>query len=171
MDKERLLNYVAPCSLVCYTCMGCKEGAVAECAKKLYAYNEGVCEFRGLHMSEDEKKKWEAFFREFHETLSNMSTAYCPGCRKFFENDYGHGFGCLGDCMIPACVKEHGIDFCAECNAFPCNKARNMFARHDDSIGEAWEKGSRRLHEVGLEAYFAEKKDVSHYLHYKEKTK
>ncbi len=72
--------------------------------------------------------------------------------------------------MIPSCVQERGIDFCAQCSEFPCEKARVMFDGHDDKIGGAWEEGSRRLREIGLEAYFAEKKDVSHYLHYKEKT-
>lgn len=38
--------------------------------------------------------------------------------------------------------------------------------RHPVIAGD-WENGSKRLREIGLEAYFEEKKSVSHYVSWK----
>lgn len=166
MEKEKLLDYVAPCSLLCYTCMGFKDGPISQCAKRLYIYNEGVCEFRSTHMLTEKRKEWHSKFNEFHETLLNFSGASCTGCR----NDPSSCGGIEG-CVVPNCVKEHGVDFCADCNEFPCQKAKDFFATHDDKISKAWETGNRLIKKVGIDAYFTEKKDVSHYIHYKENEK
>ena len=162
MEKEKLPDYVAPCSLLCYTCMGFKDGPISECAKKLYIYTEGICEFRSAHMSEEQREEWHSFFHEYHDTLKNLSGTSCPGCRN-------NPVSCSAfeGCVIPACVKERGVDFCAECDAFPCQKARDFFAARDEELSRVWENGSRRLKEVGMDAYFEEKKDISHYIHYK----
>ena len=161
MEKEKLLKYVAPCSLLCYTCMGCKDGAIPEYAGKLYNCMQGVGEFRASHMPENAKQEWYSFFDGFMETLDNFTKATCPGCRV----DPQHG-STIGDCIIPDCVKEHGVDFCAECNEFPCQKAKNFCAGHT-GLNKVWENNNRRISEIGIEAYFEENKDVSHYIHHK----
>lgn len=43
--------------------------------------------------------------------------------------------------MVPICVKEHGIDYCAECSEFPCKKAQDFFSTINDVIGNDWESG------------------------------
>lgn len=161
MEKEQLLNYVAPCSLLCYTCTAFRSGPVSECAHKLYIYLDGFCEMCGENMTEEERGTWYAQFDEFHGTLRCLS-GVCPGCRK------GPGMGCIEGCVVPSCAKEHGVDFCAECSAFPCQKAEEFFAAHSEKVMQAWKNGSRRLQEIALEAYFEEKRGISHYLHYKE---
>ena len=35
MEKEKLLDCVAPCSLLCYACPSFIDGPVSECAKKI----------------------------------------------------------------------------------------------------------------------------------------
>jgi len=163
VEREKLLNMVAPCSMLCYTCMGCKDGAIATCAKKLYNYNKGVCEFRGQHMSEDERKEWHSFFNQFQETLYNFSLSECPGCRNFPAD-----VNPFGGCIIHKCTLEHGVDFCADCSDFPCDKPKDFF---DEKLLQVWENGNRRIQEIGAEAYFEEKKDTSHYSHYVESEK
>lgn len=161
MNNETLLDYVAPCSLLCYTCTGFGKGPVTESARKLHCYLEGFGEMRGAHMSGKEQEDWLAYFDGFRNTLTQICGT-CPGCRK------GPGDGCIEGCVIPACVRERGVAFCAECGVFPCEKARDFFAAYDERIGRVWEAGSRRLREVGPEAYFKEKRHISHYMHYKE---
>lgn len=167
MEKEKLLDYVAPCSLLCYACPSLKTGTVAECARKLHNYWEGFCEFRSKHLPEESRDKWHAEFNAFDNTLQFLGGASCPGCRNNPPSSKA-GWGCLDGCVIPACAKAHGVDFCAECNDFPCREAKDFFATlGDDSITASWESETRRLREIGLEAYFEEKKDVSHYIRYK----
>lgn len=167
MGNEILLDYVAPCSLLCYACPSLKNGPVSECAKRLHNYWEGYCEFRSEYLPEENRSAWHSEFNAFDNTLHFLGGASCPGCRNNPPSNKG-GWGCLEGCVIPTCVKERGVDFCAECDEFPCQKAKNFFATHNWT-GEDWENGNRRIKEVGINAYFDEKKDVSHYIHYKKK--
>lgn len=161
MERDELLNFVAPCSLLCYTCTGFKDGPVTECAKKLYTYLNGFGEMRGTNMQPREREEWLAEFEKFHNTLQYVG-GVCGGCRE------GRGSGCIEGCVIPDCVKERGVDFCAQCSEFPCEKAAEFFKTCGGAVRSAWESGSVRLKEVGLENYFQEKKIVSHYIHYKQ---
>lgn len=166
MEKEKLLNYVAPCSLLCCTCMACKEGFLTDCAKRLKNYCEGVCEFFCQNQSEEQQKETKAFFQNFDGALWNLSGGSCNGCRN---SDHSYGTGCIGGCPIPECVKKHGIDFCAECNEFPCQTVKDFFASGNKTLIKVWENGNTRIKEIGAEAYFNEKKNISHYIHYKNK--
>ena len=164
MKQEKLLDRIAPCSLLCYTCTGFRDGPVSACAGQLSVYLEGFCEMRATYLSEDARKAWRSQFDEFHNTLKHMSGGSCPGCRK------GPGPGCIHNCFIPDCAKAHGVDFCAECKEFPCREAADFFAARDGRLRHAWEDGNRRLQELGAEAYFKEKEHTSHYIHYKNKS-
>jgi len=164
MDREKLLQYIAPCSLLCYTCMGLKDGPIAECARTLHDLSAGIPEFFCRNTPEDERDKQLTFFHDFRNTLQHFSSAFCPGCRN---NDAA--CPAYEGCVIPACVKEREIDFCAECGYFPCDKVKDFFYARDAKIYPVWENGNRRLREIGIEAYFEEKKGVSHYTHYTEK--
>jgi len=83
-------------------------------------------------------------------TVQHIRGASYPGCR----NNPASGCGHIEGCEIPACVKEHGVDFCAECDNFPCHK-----------ISRDKENSSRQIQEVGIDASFEERKDVSMYIH------
>lgn len=163
MKKEKLLHYIAPCSLLCYTCLALKDGAFSECSPRLSGYCEGVCEFLSLNMPEDERDKFHLFFNEFQNALKQLSGGMCHGCRNVPSSKKG----CIKGCVIPDCAQERGVDFCAECNEFPCQKAKDFFATHSNKITKIWEDGSKRIKEIGIEAYFEEKKNLSHYIHYK----
>lgn len=168
MEKGKLLQYVAPCSLLCYACGSFKDGPVSECARRLHTYWEGYCEFRSRYLPEESRSAWHTEFKAFDDTLQYLGGASCPGCRNNPPSNKGT-WGCLEGCVPQACVKEHGVDFCAECDEFPCQKAKDFFTTHENLVDE-WESGNRRIKEVGAEAYFEEKKDISHYIRYKEKT-
>lgn len=165
MEREKLLHEVAPCSLLCYTCTGYKDGVIAECAKKLHTYLDGFEKLVGRNMSKEDRENWYRDFNTFRGTLANIGGG-CHGCRA----DASLKGGCIEGCVIPECVKERGVDFCADCREFPCQRARDFFASYDGKVEEVWEKGTERIREIGIEAYFEERKNVSHYLHYNEET-
>lgn len=165
MDREKLLHYVAPCSLLCYTCPGLKDGVVAECASKLCRYFEGYYDFNDANLPEKFRGMLDEF-KVFHNRLERYSRRHCPGCR----NNPGANTGCIPGCVVPECVKAHGVDFCGDCPEFPCQKAREFFDTVNPVIGADWENGGQRIRDVGIDAYFEEKKDVSHYISYKKPT-
>ncbi|MDF2543870.1 MAG: hypothetical protein K0S47_3588 [Herbinix sp.] len=162
MDKQTLLHYVAPCSLFCYTCPALKDGAIAETASKLCTYFEGYYDFNDENIPE-QYRSWLNEFEVFYKILNGYTKSKCPGCR----NNPSSSNGCIEGCVVPSCVKEHGIDFCAECSDFPCQKGKDFFITINNTIRRDWELGSNRIKEIGIERYFNEKKDVSHYISYK----
>jgi len=161
--REQLLRYVAPCSLLCYTCPGMKDGVIAQHAAALCRYFVGYYDFNDSNLPA-EYRSWLSTFQEFSQRLEHYASRPCLGCRE--TPTFG---GCLPGCVVPSCVKEHGVNYCAECSNFPCATARDFFSSHNRILAENWEDGSRRLREVGLEAYFAEKREAPHYLGYQKK--
>jgi len=129
----------------------------------LVNYFEGYYDFNDANLP-DAYRSWLGDFQAFYHKLTCYANRSCPGCR---ENPVGTG--CVERCVVPACVRERGLNFCAECDDFPCDKARNFFSTINEVIGRDWENGSRRIREVGVERYFEEKKRVSHYIHYKKR--
>lgn len=157
-----LLNNVAPCSLLCYTCPAYKDGAIAKCAAQLCKYFEGYYDFNDANLPE-QYRSWLDKFETFYNMLDRQSRRPCPSCR----NNPTSGSGCIDGCVIPSCVKERGINFCAECTEFPCAKATQFFCAVNETICADWLSGSQRIKEVGIKQYFEERKLVSHYLSYK----
>lgn len=143
-DKE-ILQYVAPCSLLCYTCAGYKEGVIAESASTLRHYLTGVEDF-----GSEERR---AIYRTVFTKLEQFAHSSCPGCRNSEKREC-----MIAGCVIPQCIKEKGIAFCGECNEFPCDK--NDFS---PKIQQKWINGNRRIAEAGAVKYFAENKEVPHY--------
>ena len=162
MDKQQLLHYVAPCSLFCYTCPALKDGAVSECAQKLCNYLEGYYDFNDENIPE-KYRSWLPEFESFYKKLEGYTKSRCPGCR----DNPSPGAGCVEGCVVPSCVKEHEVDYCAECSEFPCQKAKDFFLTLNIVIERDWELGNKRIKEIGIEEYFNEKKEVSHYISYK----
>lgn len=161
MDRETMREHVAPCSLLCYTCPGYKDGAIAACARKLCSYFDGYYDFNDAHMPAQHRSRLESF-AAFHARLEGYTKRSCPGCR----NHPQPGSGCIEGCVIPSCTKAQGIDFCAECRDFPCDRVDAAFGSNA-VIRADWLRGSERIRAVGLAQYYDEKKDVSHYISYK----
>ena len=157
-SKEELLRAVAPCSMMCHTCPGCQGGAMEQTAKQMLKLLEGYYEFNDAMLPE-QYRGWLEQFEGFRAYLEKYTRRSCPTCRETPED----GKGCIEDCPVRMCFREKGVDFCAECDEFPCEKAKLFFLTRHPIIAGDWENGSRKLREIGLEAYFEEKKGISHY--------
>jgi hypothetical protein len=75
---------------------------------------------------------WLNEFDAFHKKLEKYTESKCPGCRK----NPPSGTGCIEGCIIPNCVKQHEVNFCAECSEFPCSKAKDYFVTINKIIGQ-----------------------------------
>lgn len=160
--KEELLRAIAPCSMMCHTCPACQGGAIERCAAQMLRYFEGYYEFNDAMLPAEYRDRLDSF-KQFEDRMKKYAKRSCPTCRETPED----GRGCIEDYPVRSCYREKGVDFCAECGEFPCEKAKSFFMNRHPVIAGDWENGSRRLREIGPEAYFEEKKGISHYTSWK----
>jgi len=160
MTREQLLDYVAPCGLMCYTCPGFENSAIKHHSAALLRLREGYREFLDMHLPEEYRFVLDEHDK-YMETLARDSAPTCVGCRK----NCGDSSGCIKDCFIHTCVKTHDVDFCGECPEFPCARLRNSDV-YEEEAKRGILNASSQIKEVGAEHFFEMKKDTSHYLEY-----
>jgi len=147
MKYNEILERLAPCGLNCIKCMAFAEGDIKKNAnelKKLLGafdlYARRFSHFASVFEN----------YPSFKKLLDYFAQAGCKGCRK--------GECLYPNCGVASCYKEKGVDFCFQCEEFPC--AQSNF---DPNLKERWIKMNRRMKEVGVEAYFEEAKDFPRY--------
>ncbi|MFC1921424.1 DUF3795 domain-containing protein [Chloroflexota bacterium] len=156
ITKEQLLDNMAPCSLLCYSCPAFIRGIICELSAKLNIYFKGYYVFQVESLPE-EYKSYAEEFKKFEERLLRHAKPRCNGCRNNPDPDC-----CIKGCFILECTKEHGIEYCGECNEFPCNEVdTDLF---NTTVYNRWLDGNKRIKKVGAEQFFHEKKGESHYI-------
>ena len=159
MTREEMINAVGPCSIMCYTCFGYLEGGIrkhAACLHELYkgCYEGHVNVYKdNLTKERIEKLNRIIIFNEMLQELYNK-----PGCEGCQSNNGEHG-GCIAGCKIPKCSKEHDVNFCADCEEFPCRKICVP-----ESIRQIWLDGNNYIKEHGIEQWFEKNKNTAHYI-------
>lgn len=141
MDKSEIIKKVAPCSLMCHTCSAYNDGIICASAKTLLKYLEGIKEFYEVHMPDAVES-----YNNFEGVLSIYAGASCSGCRSTEHN------GCsIEGCFLLECTKNHGVDFCGECNEFPCKKTQGIF---EEIVYRQWLEGNQQIREYGIETFW-----------------
>lgn len=159
MTKEEMISAIGPCSIMCYTCYGYIKGGIrkhAECLYELYKgwYEGHVNAYKhDLTKERIEKLNKINIFNEMLQGLYNGEG--CTGCQT---NNGEHG-GCIAGCGIPKCSKEHGVNFCADCKEFPCQREYVP-----ETIKQIWLDGNSYIKEYGFEKYFERNKGIAHYI-------
>jgi hypothetical protein len=156
ITKEQLLDNMAPCSLLCYTCFLFVRGIIRELSEKLENQFKGYYNFQ-VECFPKEPKSYAEAYKKFEEKLLSYTKPRCAGCRNNPDPECT-----IKGCFILECTKEHGIDYCGECGEFPCDKVNtDLF---NPTIYNRWLSGNKRIQEVGAEQFFNEKKGESHYI-------
>ena len=155
-SREQLLDFLAPCSLLCYSCPAFVRGIVCELSGKLVNYFEGFYDFLAEHLPEKLNSKAEEV-KSFEERLRDYTRPRCSGCRNNRNPECS-----LKGCFIPECTREHGVDYCGECEAFPCRKVDAIFP--NPTVYQRWLRGNTRIRQVGAAQFFEEEKGKSHYI-------
>lgn len=148
MEYEEILKTLAPCGLNCSKCMAYTAGEIKRHANELK---------RLLGSFDSYAARFSNFlpvfknYSSFKELLAYFVQADCQGCRQ-------------GDCKYPncgvaSCYKQKGVDFCFQCDEFPCNKTN-----FDPNLKERWIKMNNLMEQKGVEAYFEETKDMPRYI-------
>lgn len=140
----------APCGLLCEKCFAFEDGPIQHHAQQLVNhlgnFDNYAKRFETL-LSEPKFGK----YPEFKDLLHLLSTKNCKGCRK----QECHLFTA---CRVKQCYTQKGIDYCYQCNNFPCSNTG-----FDENLHNRWLSINKRIREIGLESYYNEVKDKPRY--------
>ena len=89
-------------------------------------------------------------YPQFEELLAFFTEADCDGCRS--------GQCKYPNCGVMKCFTEKGVDFCFQCDEFPCEKTN-----FDPDLKRRWIEMNTRMKEIGIKAYYEETRDVCRY--------
>jgi hypothetical protein len=141
MDYERIKASLAPCGLSCETCFAHADGDIRRYSRGL---KEKLGNF-GPYAQRYEALLGDPVFRkypDFAEMLAYLASENCRGCRneqcKLFRG-----------CGVRPCHQEKGVDFCYQCDAFPCDRTG-----FDERLYEAWLRINEILRDKGIEKYY-----------------
>lgn len=147
MEYNEILNILSPCGLNCKKCIAYTEGEIKFHCNKLKEllgsfdkYAERFSTFMPVFKN----------YPSFMEMLNHFIHSDCKGCRN-------------GDCKYPncgvaPCSKNKGVDFCYQCDEFPCERSN-----FDPDLKERWIQMNSLMKEIGAEAYYEETKDLPRY--------
>lgn len=139
---------LAPCGLMCGKCLAFAGGPIQRLSAKLAgelgdnfaAYAE---RFKAMNpVFED--------YEQFREMLDFFAQGSCGGCRES---------GCLfKDCKVTGCAKDMGVDYCFQCDEFPCD-------RHGmpEALAGRWKANNEAMAKEGVAAYYERCKDKPRY--------
>jgi len=151
MSTERIKASLAPCGLNCETCFAHVDGDIRRYSLKL---KEKLGKF-DIYAKPFETWLGVPVFAKypaFKEVLDYFASENCKGCRneqcKMFK-----------DCGVRGCHQEKQIDFCYQCDEFPCD--RTNFPPRMQSI---WVMLNENIKETGLEKFYEMTKDRPRYV-------
>ena len=151
MDHETVKQTLAPCGLCCETCFAHTDGEIREYAlmlqEKLGNFDIYAQRFETL-VGDPVFKNYPAF----KEMLAYFGSGQCRGCReeqcRLFKT-----------CGVRPCHQERGVDFCFECEQFPCDHTG-----FDPHLYERWVALNNKIREIGVTAYAEEARQRPRYV-------
>ena len=141
MDYEHIKASLGPCGLSCEKCFAHVDGDIRRHSLEL---REALGNF-GPYAQRYETLLDEPVFKkypDFKEMLEYFASENCHGCRneqcKLFKN-----------CGVRPCHQEKGLDFCYQCEEFPCSRTG-----FDESLNRAWVRINEIIKSKGIEEYY-----------------
>jgi len=112
----------------------------------------------------------------YEKNLAAPCGVYCGACRSYLLlkkdliEERGYKSGCNGcrirnkkcsyikrDCAL---IRKNEIEFCYECDAFPCSNLKRLDEMYSKRYGVSQIKNLKRLQEVGFEQWIQEKEKL-----------
>lgn len=141
MEIEQIKASLAPCGLSCEKCFAHVDGDIRKYSLKLkekLGNFESYAKRYGTLLGDPIFRK----YSNFKEMLDYFASENCKGCRneqcKIFK-----------DCGVRGCHQEKGIDFCYQCDDFPCDKTH-----FDENLYKAWVRINEIIQNEGIEKYY-----------------
>lgn len=150
MEHNILMEKFGPCGLLCEKCFAYEKGSIKYHAELLKA-NLGDFDIYAQRFVTLLENPVFIKYQNFKEMLNLFSEGSCMGCRK----QDCHLFKACG---VKQCSKDKKVDYCYQCNDFPCNNTG-----FDENLKRRWLTINEKMREVGLESYYNEIKDKPRY--------
>lgn len=147
MSMEQALKALAPCGLDCSRCQRYAEGEIKATAQKMISLLGNAAKLAPVLAGMNPAF---AHYEDFMEILRFYSQADCVGCRN--------GAECFPPCAARICHREKAVDFCFQCDEFPCG--RNGYS---EDLTRRWKNMNQRMKEIGIEAFYAEQQKTPRY--------
>ena len=148
---EKIKASLAPCGLSCETCFAHVDGDIRKHSMKL---KEKLGNF-GVYAKRFETLIGDPAFEtypQFKEMLDYLASGNCTGCRneqcRLFKN-----------CGVRPCHQEKGVDFCFQCDEFPCDHTH-----FDEHLYERWVKLNEIIQKTGIEAFYEKSRTRPRYV-------
>ena len=118
--------------------------------KNLVSFCGLFCKACGVYIAtqENDHTKLESIAKMLGQTVDDTR---CDGCRT--DRRSGH----CKSCSFIRCAKDRTIDFCGQCNDYPCEELKRFqsMAPHRNELWQSLE----RINHVGWEKWFVEMND------------
>ncbi len=143
-------NKLGPCGLSCDKCFAFKEGKIKHHSEQLMKYlgNFDIYAERFVTLLGEPKFRNYAVFKGLLDYFVHVE---CQGCRK-------ETCKLFKDCNVRECHKAKGVDFCFQCDDFPCQHTGFDKHLHKRSV-----EINTRMKKNGVVAYYNEIKDKPRY--------
>ncbi|QGY39621.1 DUF3795 domain-containing protein [Pseudodesulfovibrio cashew] len=137
--EDFIRSRLAPCGLSCGSCLAFAGGPIQRHAKALQAllgenFAAYAKRFEGMNPVFEN-------YSQFEVLLGFLGQGSCSGCREQ---------GCLFlQCKVPACCREHRVDYCHQCEEFPCD-VHGM----PEGLAERWRINNEKMRELGVATWY-----------------
>jgi len=120
MQYNDILKHLAPCGLDCARCAGYENGEIKQLSLRLIKLLSGYGRLAKIRANTDPTF---AGYPQFKEILFLLSQGSCDGCRS--DNSR-----CPMTCEAKTCHKEKKVDFCFQCDEYPCVKQQDFLRKN-----------------------------------------
>jgi hypothetical protein len=141
MTYDDVVERLAPCGLDCSRCADYEDGEIRQMSTKLL---EALGNYKTLaKMKSDGNGVFEGY-DQFDALLKTFSQASCSGCRG------DHVICPVTTCSAKHCQIEKKVNFCFECDEYPCEK------QFSGRLRDRWLSINDRMQAIGAVAYYLE---------------
>ena len=143
-----MVKCLAPCGLDCARCADYEYGEIKQLSLRLL---ELLGNYKALAKIKKDSNPVFENYPQFFDVLNSFSQASCSGCR-------GDNVKCpLSTCSAKICQDEKSIDFCFQCDEYPCEK------QFSGRLRDRWIYINDRMKEIGAVEYYLEQLRQSRY--------
>ena len=150
MINDEILDSLSPCGLSCRKCFAHEHGDIRRHSQKLKEKLGNFDAYAERFVTLLDNPIFE-IYGDFKAMLDFFASENCKGCRK--EN-----CRVFKNCGVRGCHQEKKIDFCFQCDEFPCEKTN-----FDENLQMRWIQLNEKIREKGIEKFYDETKDTPRY--------
>lgn len=148
MEYSEVVKHLAPCGMDCSRCADYVNGEIKRLSSELL---ERLGNYEPVaRMKSSGNPSFEGY-AQFAQILKSLSDGACSGCR-------GDNVLCpITTCSAKECHKEKGIDFCCQCNEYPCER------QFEGRLRDRWRSINDRMKLIGIIDYYIEQSRLPRY--------